>query len=87
MKKFRCLYDGGGDRRLTIGKIYDVSHNGEVDTDGEYITIIDNVGDETTYYIYTHDPYNIWFINIEKDRDKKIEKILKKYDKLDKKIL
>lgn len=52
MKKVICVYNGisKGKKsiRLTIGKIYDVINI--VDDDG-IITIIDNVGDEITYYL------------------------------------
>lgn len=60
MKKVICVYNGmPKDKksiRLTIGKIYDVINI--VDDDG-IITIIDNVGDETTYYLTAFE--TTWF--------------------------
>jgi hypothetical protein len=76
--KFKCVYDGCGTRRLTLGKIYDVSYNGDVGTEEEYIILIDNVGDEATYYVHDKDGDKIWFINIEEIRNDKLNKILNK---------
>lgn len=78
--KFKCVYTPGGSRRLSIGKIYDVSIIKNKGTVDEKITIVDNVGDEATYYIIGADSI-IWFIDaIEEIREEKLNKILNKKD-------
>ena len=73
--KFKCIYNGGSDIRLTVGKLYEVLNRVDIGTVDESITIIDDVDDESIYYI------NDWFINAtEEIRNEKIEKILNRKD-------
>lgn len=80
MKYVKCVYDGGGGIRLTIGKIYEVlefqqSEFEQYKFNSPIIEIKDNTGDIVSYSMYNDT--NQWFIDATPEiRDQKINSIL-----------
>lgn len=59
MKYVRCIYNNKSHIRLTINKIYEVINVFQIGNQIISILIIDNKGDESSYFIKNNDI--VWF--------------------------
>lgn len=59
MKYVRCIYNNKSHIRLTINKIYEVINVFQIGNQIISIQIIDNKGDESSYFIKNNDI--VWF--------------------------
>ena len=75
MKYARCIYNHNSHIRLTINKIYEVINIFQIDNQIISIQIIDNKGDESSYFIKNNDI--VWFEDATSYiRDNKINELL-----------
>lgn len=75
MKYARCIYNNKSHIRLTINKIYEVINIFQIDNQIISIQIIDNKGDESSYFIKNNDI--VWFEDATAYiRDNKINNLL-----------
>lgn len=75
MKYVRCIYNNKSHIRLTINKIYEVINVFQIGNQIISIQIIDNKGDESSYFINNNDI--VWFEDATAYiRDNKINELL-----------
>lgn len=75
MKYVRCIYNNNSHIRLTINKIYEVINEVKINNQVIFIQIIDNKGDESSYFIKNKNI--VWFEDATAYiRDNKINNLL-----------